>query len=43
MGTLLWGGLGLWFAINGIVATRLINRSVQSDTDSSAIVRPPRQ
>ena len=31
MGTFLLGGLGLWLALNGVVAARLIRRTNQSD------------
>jgi hypothetical protein len=44
VGTFLWGGFGLWLALNGVLAARLIRRSNQSDENSSeAVVLPLRQ
>lgn len=33
MVTILWSGLGLWLALNGVVAARLIHRSSRRDMD----------
>jgi hypothetical protein len=42
VGTFLWGGVGLWFALNGVVAARLIRRSVRPNVSSSnAVVQLP--
>ena len=44
MGTLLWGGLGLWLALNGVLGARLIRRPNRSDVNQSEpVVLPLRQ
>jgi len=43
VGIFLWGGFGVWLALNGVVAARLIRRSTRSDVNSSdAVVLPLR-
>jgi len=44
MGTVLWGGFGLWLALNGVLAARLMRRPNRSDVHSpDAVVLPLRQ
>lgn len=44
MVTILWGGLGLWLALNGVVAARLIRRADRSgESLSDTVVLPLRQ
>ena len=38
MGTYLLGGFGLWLVLNGVVAARLIRRSIRSNTNASETV-----
>ena len=44
MVTLLWGGVALWLALNGVVAARLIRRANRSDVgEPEAVVLTLRQ